>query len=81
MMQSCTQAISTRIDFALFVADDDFTTLPMLEILFAADGYHILTAAHAQTALSLAEERPVDPALVDLQLPWLDGFRGAGVPR
>jgi DNA-binding NtrC family response regulator len=61
-------------DFTLLFVDDDATMLSMLEILFAGDGYRILTASDAETALSLVEKTSVDAALVDLQLPGMDGI-------
>ena len=61
-------------DFTLLFVDDDAAMLSMLETLLAADGYRILTAADAETALLMVEGNSVDAAMVDLQLPGMDGI-------
>jgi len=46
----------------------------MLEMLFGGNPYDILRASDAETAILLTEGRHVDAALLDLQLPGMDGL-------
>jgi DNA-binding NtrC family response regulator len=63
-----------RTQFTLLFVDDDAEILSMLELLFSGEDYHILTAPDAESGLALVEGRSIDAALVDLQLPGMDGI-------
>ena len=58
----------------LLVADDDPITLEAVETCLVDEGFHVITAADGEEALSLYED--YHPALVclDIMMPRLDGF-------
>ena len=59
----------------VLVVDDDLNLLRVLRMRLEADGYAVLTAPDAQTALRLAEEgEAFDLALVDLKLAEANGI-------
>ena len=59
---------------AILVLDDDPHILRTLEIMLQTDGYGVVCATSGEQALSIVEKRPVDVALVDLQLPGMSGL-------
>jgi DNA-binding response OmpR family regulator len=59
---------------SILVVEDERETADLLGHIFEVDGYRVLYANDGETALSLAKRRPgVEAALVDLELPWMDG--------
>jgi len=58
----------------ILILDDDEGIRRSLEIMLKGDGHHTLAAASAEGALALLEREPTDIALVDLQLPGMDGI-------
>ncbi len=58
----------------ILVADDDPIVLKFLEALLSDAGYEISTAGDGETALEkIREERP-DLVILDLVMPYRDGF-------
>jgi CheY-like chemotaxis protein len=58
----------------VLVVDDNPTNLKLLQFLLVSKGYHVVTAVDAEQALaSVATSRPA-AALLDLQLPGMDGL-------
>ncbi|MBN1945744.1 MAG: sigma-54-dependent Fis family transcriptional regulator [Bradymonadales bacterium] len=57
----------------ILVVDDDPHILRTLEIMLTGDGHEVVTAASGERALEQLDLRPVDIALVDLQLPGMSG--------
>jgi CheY-like chemotaxis protein len=58
----------------ILVVEDERETADLLGHIFEVDGYRVLYANDGERALSLAKRRPgVEAALVDLELPWMDG--------
>jgi CheY-like chemotaxis protein len=58
----------------ILVVEDERETADLLGHIFEVDGYRVLYANDGERALSLAKQRPgVEAALVDLELPWMDG--------
>ena len=57
---------------SILVVEDEPATADLLGHIFEVDGYRVLYANDGERALSLAK-RGVEAALVDLELPWMDG--------
>jgi class 3 adenylate cyclase len=58
----------------ILVADDDWLNRDLLKAYLTEAGYEVVTAADGQTALEMALESPPDLALVDVQMPRMDGL-------
>jgi two-component system, cell cycle response regulator DivK len=59
----------------VLVVDDSPANLKLIRVLLTVEGYQVLTAADAESALSiLADVRP-GLILMDIQLPGMDGLR------
>jgi two-component system, NtrC family, nitrogen regulation response regulator NtrX len=58
----------------ILVVEDEPATADLLGHIFEVDGYRVLQANDGARALELARAKPgVLAALVDLELPWMDG--------
>ncbi|MET0717820.1 MAG: response regulator [Pseudoxanthomonas sp.] len=64
-------ASSERI--ALVIEDDDLAA-DLVRLLLENEGFTVLRAASAESALSLASEQPLSLITLDLQLPGMDGW-------
>jgi len=60
--------------FTLLLVDDDHQTLAALTRLFRKDGYRLITAASGEEALARFERDSADAALIDYQMPGMDGL-------
>jgi len=58
----------------ILVADDNAASRELLREVLEMSGYDVLEAADGQEALRKARETSPDLALVDIQMPHLDGF-------
>jgi len=58
----------------LLVADDDPVARDLLVEVLTREGYRVLAAGSGEACVRLAEQEPVDLALVDLRMPDLDGL-------
>jgi two-component system response regulator ChvI len=56
------------------VVDDDKHTRDLLKDLLEAEGYHVLSYADGQRALSAFETKPLDLAILDIRMPDMDGI-------
>jgi adenylate cyclase len=59
----------------ILIADDDWLNRDLLRTHLASAGCEVITAPDGQTALDLATTQPPDLALVDIQMPRLDGIQ------
>jgi diguanylate cyclase (GGDEF)-like protein len=59
---------------AILVVDDHTFNLELMEGLLYREGYRVLTAPDAETALSLFRKEPVDLAILDVMMPGMNGF-------
>ena len=59
----------------ILIADDDWLNRDLLRTYLASAGCEVITAPDGQTALDLAIKQPPDLALVDIQMPRLDGIQ------
>jgi CheY-like chemotaxis protein len=59
----------------ILVVEDEPETADLLGHIFEVDGYRVVHANDGERALAIARKRPggVRAALVDLELPWMDG--------
>jgi PAS domain S-box-containing protein len=58
----------------VLVAEDEVTTMRLLESILRSAGYEPLLARNGKEALSVLAENRVDLILLDLQMPEMDGF-------
>ncbi len=58
----------------LLVADDEPTIRNLLQDFFEAQGYTVVTAADGKEALAVAREALPDLVLLDVMMPWVNGF-------
>lgn len=58
----------------VLVVDDDPVILDLLAVSFDLDGFEVLTAADASTAIDLARTKPVDVIVSDVMMPDVSGI-------
>ena len=58
----------------VLVVDDDPVILDLLAVSFDLDGFEVLTAADAPTAIDLARTEPVDVIVSDVMMPDVSGI-------
>ncbi|MEP0545333.1 MAG: response regulator transcription factor [Rhodothermales bacterium] len=58
----------------LLVADDEPAIRDLLRDFFEAEGYTVVTASDGREALAVAREAAPDLVLLDVMMPWVDGF-------
>ena len=58
----------------VLIVDDDAPLRESLELVLAAEGYEVATAADAESALRRIEDSPIDVVLCDLRMPGMDGL-------
>jgi two-component system phosphate regulon response regulator PhoB len=59
---------------AIVVAEDDQDILDLVQIRLEQDGYEVLTARNGEEALSLCRQHQPALALLDVQMPKLNGY-------
>ena len=60
--------------FSLLMTDDDPSLLSLLRKVFSQEDYHLHTALNSRDALDLLREIKIDAALIDLNMPGMDGL-------
>ncbi|MFA6092478.1 MAG: response regulator [Elusimicrobiota bacterium] len=74
----------------ILIADDDPDLLELLKMDLTFQGYEILTAVDGKEALALAQKESFDLVLLDVMMPYIDGYHvayeltsklGANVPK
>jgi DNA-binding response OmpR family regulator len=61
----------------ILVADDDPDLLELLKMDLTFQGYEILTATNGKEALQLALAERLDLVLLDVMMPYIDGYHVA----
>jgi DNA-binding response OmpR family regulator len=64
----------TRARRLIVVAEDDPDILDLVEFRLQQEGYEVLTARNGEDALSLCREHRPALALLDVQMPKLNGY-------
>ncbi len=64
----------SRTGKRILLADDDPTVRDSLSNVLTAEGYFVIPAENGQQALDLANRLPVDLALLDLNMPVMNGW-------
>jgi len=60
---------------SILIADDDPVALDLLAEVLRGEGYEVRGATGGAECLRLAEAHPVDLAIIDLQMPGVDGLQ------
>lgn len=58
----------------LLVIEDDETMRVALKRIFEADGFKVLTVADGTHLNQVLDDSPVDLIIMDIGLPWINGF-------
>ncbi|WP_062350497.1 response regulator transcription factor [Bacillus kwashiorkori] len=58
----------------VLLVDDDMNILNLVELYLLEEGFHVFKALDGGQALSLLKKHPFDIAVVDVMMPFLDGF-------
>lgn len=58
----------------ILVADDEPAIRTMLEVILSADGHEIVAVADGKTALEYLQTHTPDVMLLDINMPYMDGF-------
>ncbi len=66
--------VANNRDATILVVDDESLIRDTLVEFLSNDGFTVFTCGDAMEALKLAEKRPFDVALLDVQLPGMDGI-------
>jgi two-component system cell cycle response regulator DivK len=64
----------TTTDLTILVVDDFEDTRFIMRLDLEQRGYHVIEAADGKTAVALALQEHPDIILMDLSLPYIDGF-------
>lgn len=65
---------SIEAGLQILLVEDDATIAEVIAGLLTARGHRVVHAAHGLAALTEVADQPFDVALLDLDLPGLDGF-------
>ncbi|MFW5694231.1 MAG: response regulator [Alkalispirochaeta sp.] len=74
-------APSVAESLAVLVVDDDRSNLVFQQKLLEAYGHRVVTAAGGDAALSSLRSEPFDAAILDIEMPEMDGWELAGKIR
>lgn len=58
----------------LLVVDDNLSVRESLRFLLLRRGYNVHVADGGPAAIALAQQQPIDGAMVDVQMPGMNGF-------
>jgi signal transduction histidine kinase/DNA-binding response OmpR family regulator len=59
----------------ILVAEDNFVNQQLLQRVLSKAGHEVLMANHGREAVNLLETNKVDIVLMDVQMPYLDGYQ------
>lgn len=65
----------------VLIVDDSPVALAVLESVFRAEHFDVVTAGHGQEGFDLAVQRPPDLIVTDSVMPGVDGFALLGLLR
>ena len=58
----------------ILVSDDEPPICELLKIILQGEGYNVLIASNGQEALEIAKKHPLDGAILDIKMPFLNGI-------
>ncbi len=61
----------------LLIADDDPDLIDLLESFFRGEGYEVTAKVNGKDALQAAESEKFDLVLLDVMMPYIDGYHVA----
>ena len=67
------ERISTNHDLYILVVDDSHFMRTHLRILLSKRGFNVFTAIDGKEALGIIKEHKIDAAIIDLEMPVMDG--------
>jgi DNA-binding response OmpR family regulator len=59
----------------ILIAEDDMDLQEGLNFLFSSQGYDVTTASDGISAVNIAQTEDPDLIILDLSLPWVDGYK------
>jgi len=63
----------SKLNQMILVVDDDYAVRKLVKIVLETEGYDVLTADGAETAMKLYDQSPVALLLTDVVMPNIDG--------
>lgn len=63
-----------KIQRTILLIEDDETIRAALKRVFESDGYRVLAAADGTQLSNVLDDAPVDLIMLDVGLPWINGF-------
>lgn len=63
-----------KIQRTILIIEDDETIRAALKRVFEGDGYRVLAAADGTQLSNVLDDVPVDLIMLDIGLPWINGF-------
>ncbi len=63
-----------KIQRTILLIEDDETIRSALKRVFESDGYRVLAAADGTQLSSVLDDAPVDLIILDIGLPWINGY-------
>jgi two-component system aerobic respiration control protein ArcA len=63
-----------KIQHTLLIIEDDETIRGALKRMFEGEGYRVLAAADGTQLSSVLDDAPLDLIMLDIGLPWINGF-------
>src|SRR5439155_17234472 len=58
----------------ILIADDELAVRQLLELVLRSQGYDVLVAQNGDQLVRMAQERVPDLVVIDLMMPYLDGY-------
>lgn len=63
-----------KIQRSILIIEDDETIRAALKRVFETEGYRVMAAADGTQLSSVLDDAPVDLIVLDVGLPWINGF-------
>lgn len=70
-----------KTPYTLLIIEDDETIRMALKRLFEGDGYAVKTAADGTQLSDVLDGNPIDLIILDIGLPWINGYELAEMMR